>query len=415
MESVLVVEDNPIFAKLIGRKICLQLGFEFDIAPTFREMQSMITSGASKYFAAILDLHLPDASDDKIVDFALAHKIPSIVFTAEFSDETRDRMLEKNIVDYVFKESAQDIDYVVKTIHRLHKNQFIKVMVVDDSDVLRKFIRRLLRIHRYQVLDAANGAEALALLEKNPDIKLIITDFQMPKMNGFELVAGIRKNYPADRIAIIGISGQGSGLLSAKFLKKGANDFICKPFVNEEFNCRITQNIEILEHIDAVREASNKDYLTGLWNRRQFFNLGKTLYENAKRGNLNITLAMIDIDHFKRINDSHGHAVGDAALKQVAQLLSANLREADIVSRYGGEEFCIMTTNMSKAEAKKAFERIRSIIENTVICTKSGEFTLTVSIGVTTRILDTLDATIGLADEFLYQAKQNGRNRVVIN
>ena len=82
MESVLVVEDNPIFAKIIGRKICLHLGFEFDIAPSFKEMQSMVNSGTNKYFAAILDLHLPDAQDDKIVDFALAHKIPSIVFTA---------------------------------------------------------------------------------------------------------------------------------------------------------------------------------------------------------------------------------------------------------------------------------------------------------------------------------------------
>ena len=237
----------------------------------------------------------------------------------------------------------------------------------------------------------------------------------MPEMNGFELVAKIRKEYSSDELAIIGISGHGSGLLSAKFLKKGANDFICKPFLNEEFHCRINQNIEILEHIAAVREASNKDYLTGLWNRRQFFDLGKTLYENAKRGNLNITLAMIDIDHFKRINDSYGHAVGDAALKQVARLLAANLRDADIVSRYGGEEFCVMTTNMSKQEAKMAFERIRKRIENAKIHTKSCEMTLTVSIGVTTRILDTLDATISLADEFLYQAKQNGRNRVIIN
>ena len=415
MESVLVVEDNPIFAKMIGRKIRLQLGFNFDIAPSFAEMKSMIKSGAGKYFATILDLHLPDAQDDTIVDYALAHKIPSIVFTAEFDDEVRERMLEENIVDYVFKESVQDIDYVIRTIHRIYKNQHIKVMVVDDSEILRKFIKRLLKIHRYQVLEASGGQEALALLKKNPDLKLIITDFQMPEMNGFDLVANIRKEHPSDKLAIIGISGYGSGLLSAKFLKKGANDFICKPFVNEEFHCRINQNIEILEHIAAVREASNKDYLTGLWNRRQFLNLGKNLYENAKRGNLNITLAMIDIDNFKKINDSYGHTVGDAALKQVARLLAANLRDSDIVSRYGGEEFCVMTTNMSKQEAKAGFERIRKTIENSKICTKAGDISLTVSIGVTTRILDTLDTTISLADEFLYQAKQNGRNRVIIN
>lgn len=412
---MLVVEDNVVFSKIIGNKIQSKLGFKYDIAPTFIEVENLINKRKDDYFAAILDLTLPDAKDEKIVDYVLSHKIPSIVFTGEFDDEMRERMLSKNIVDYVIKENIQDINYVIRTIHRIYKNQFIKVMVVDDSDILRKLIKRLLKIHRYNVLEASNGKDALDVLNNNPEIKLIITDYQMPKMNGFELVSHIRKKYSIDQLAIIGISAHGSGLLSAKFLKKGANDFVNKPFVNEEFFCRISQNIEILEHIEAVREASNIDYLTNLCNRRQFYNLGSTLYKNAKRGNLKITIAMIDIDHFKRINDTYGHIVGDIALKHISGMLSKNLREADVVARYGGEEFCVISTNMDKEKAEFTFERIRKLIEMNTIKTKEANIAITVSIGVTTRMLDSLDATINLADELLYQAKQSGRNRVIIN
>ena len=266
----------------------------------------------------------------------------------------------------------------------------------------------------YNVIEAKNGKDALDQLEKNPDIKLIITDYQMPEMNGFELVSKVRKKYTMDHLAIIGISAHGSGLLSAKFLKKGANDFVTKPFVSEEFFCRINQNIEILEHIEAIQEASNTDYLTGLYNRRFLFDLGKTLYNNVKRKKFTVTIALLDIDFFKRINDTHGHETGDFVLQDISKTLSKNLRGADIICRFGGEEFCIVCTNMSREEASITFERIRNLIKQEKIHTKKAVISLTISIGVTTRIFNSLESAINRADELLYKAKQSGRDRVVI-
>jgi diguanylate cyclase (GGDEF)-like protein len=415
MTRILIAENDEIFIRLISQKIRSKLKFKFDVATTFQETKSLVNDSKNEYLAAILDLNLPDAQDGKIVDFVISKNIPSIVFTSSFDDEIRNNMLSKNIVDYVIKENVQDVDYVIRTIHRIVKNRFIKVMVVDDSDILRKTIKRLLRIHRYRVIEAKNGLEALNQLDKNPDIKLIITDYQMPIMNGFDLVSNVRKKYTMDQLAIIGISAHGSGLLSAKFLKKGANDFVNKPFIYEEFHCRINQNIEMLEHIEAIQEASNKDYLTGLCNRRSLFNLGRTLYHNVRRKKLTLTIAMLDIDFFKKINDTYGHETGDSVLQCISECLSKNLREADIVCRFGGEEFCIICTNMTKEEADITFERIRRLIKSKKIQTKKAEIGVTISIGVTTGIFDSLESAINRADEMLYEAKQSGRDRVIID
>lgn len=415
MERVLIVEDNKVLSKIMSNKIVSTLDFPCDTAPTLKDVEGFIKKNKNQYFAAVLDLNLPDAKGEKVVDYVLAQKIPSIIFTGEFNEEVRKKMLKKNIVDYVIKETVHDIDFVVRTIHRIYKNQFIKVLVVDDSALLRKVIRRLLQAHRYQVNEAANGKEALEKLKENPATKLIITDYQMPVMNGFDLVTQVRKNYKQDQLAIIGISAHGSGILSAKFLKKGANDFITKPFVNEEFHCRINQNIEILEHIEAVREASNRDYLTSLCNRRYFFELGSILFKNARKENLMITTAMIDIDHFKNINDTYGHLAGDMALQQVSSLLNQHFKKSDIVSRFGGEEFCILSSEIKKEKVQKTFENLRKSIEKTKIKTDEADFNITVSIGITTQTCRTLDETINHADKLLYRAKMEGRNRVVID
>jgi diguanylate cyclase (GGDEF)-like protein len=202
-------------------------------------------------------------------------------------------------------------------------------------------------------------------------------------------------------------------LLSAKFLKKGANDFITKPFVNEEFNCRINQNIEILEYIEAVKQASNKDYLTGFYNRRYLFDLGNRYIQFMNESSPHITVAMIDIDHFKKINDQYGHHAGDIVLQHVSGILSEKLADTDIVCRFGGDEFCMLSTTVKVDKVKPTFERIRNRFKNEKIDIGKATISITVSIGVATQIADSLEATINRADELLYQAKESGRNRVI--
>jgi diguanylate cyclase (GGDEF)-like protein len=232
-------------------------------------------------------------------------------------------------------------------------------------------------------------------------------------MDGFELITQVRKEHTNDRLAIIGISAYGSSLVSIQFLKQGANDFITKPFLVEELYLRVKQNIEMLEHIDAFQKLSNLDFLTQLYNRRFFFELGNKIFENAKRRNLELTTALMDIDNFKRVNDMHGHEAGDIALKHIAALLTGNFRSGDVVARYGGEEFVILAINLDRNQTNRVFDRIREIIKSETIEIDGKKIGITVSIGATSRIFDTLEATIKRADELLYEAKQAGRDRVV--
>jgi diguanylate cyclase (GGDEF)-like protein len=413
--KILVVEDSKMFANIITGKIQDRLGFRCQVAPSLESARVLVDKGASDYFMAVLDLNLPDARDGEIVDYILAKGIPAVVFTANVDDDTREQILSRNIVDYVLKESNLDIDYLVRIIDRLYKNQRVKVLVVEDSNVTRSLLRNLLQTHKFTVMEAHDGNEGLEILEQNPEIKLIITDFSMPKMDGFQFVSAVRKKHPPDQLAIIGISAHDSALMSAKFLKKGANDFIHKPFVKEEFYCRVNHNIEMLEYIETIRETSHKDYLTGLYNRRYFFELGRKMFENAKRGNLEITIAMFDIDYFKNINDTYGHEAGDIALKYLAQLITTNRRAADVVARFGGEEFCMLGINMKREKILPFFEDLRQRIEKKTLQWKNTDISLTVSIGVVTRLEHSLEATINRADELMYQAKEQGRNRVVID
>jgi diguanylate cyclase (GGDEF)-like protein len=203
--------------------------------------------------------------------------------------------------------------------------------------------------------------------------------------------------------------------MAARFLKIGANDFITKQtFLTEEFYCRVTQNIENLERIHLIREASIKDALTGLYNRRYFFETGNKLFANAIRENLTITCGMIDIDHFKNVNDTYGHEAGDKTLVHISSILNHRMRNTDIVARLGGEEFCVLAINMRKEYAKKVFEELRVKVEKSSIeIEDEGKIHITVSMGVVTELADSLEDMVKKADKLLYEAKESGRNRVI--
>jgi diguanylate cyclase (GGDEF)-like protein len=415
MDNIIIVEKNRATAKIFANKINSELGLQSKIATSLHDVKNLIRDKKHEYFVAVVDMSTPNQEFDGIIDYISAKGLSSIVITGEFSDTKSDWMLSKNIVDYLIKEDSHDFGYILRTIHRVYKNQFIKVLVVDDSKILRRLIKKLLSIQNYIVIETSDGEEALAQLIKNPDIKLIITDFQMPKMNGFELTSRVRKIYHINQLAIIGISAHGSGLLSAKFLKKGANDFITKPFVNEEFNCRINQNIEILEYIEAVKQASYKDYLTGFYNRRYLFDLGSRYIQSMNGSKSQITIAMIDIDYFKSINDQYGHQAGDIVLQHVSGILSENLSDSDIICRFGGDEFCVLSTTIKPEKVKATFEHIRKRFESGKVLIGKANIPITVSFGVATKFADSLEATINRADELLYQAKESGRNRVIMD
>ena len=416
-EKVLVVEDTQFFGLIIRNKIAKETSFEPIWARGMAEAIRALDDPENRFFAAVLDFYLPDSPHGEIIDAVVSRHLPVIVFTSDLSEPVRELVWSKSVADYALKDDPQSLDYIVGMLRRIRKNPDTKVLVVDDSMFFRKILTDLLNVHRYRVLNAPNGVEALRLLEQHPDIKLVITDFSMPEMDGFTLTTKIREKYTKAELAIIGISSEGKNILAARFIKNGANDFIVKQsFLTEEFYSRVTQNIESLEHIQMVKDAAVKDFLSGLNNRRYFFDAGQTLFANAVRKNLTLVCAMIDIDHFKKVNDTYGHDVGDVTIRHVSSILKNRMREADIVARIGGEEFCILAVNMSADKAGEIFESLRQRIETSPVDAGNGRtFQVTVSIGVVARAADSLDAMVNGADRLLYEAKDTGRNRVVMD
>lgn len=414
-KRVLVVEDSSLFSRAIVKKIEKQLSMNCTVAATFQQAKEIVEGNEADFGVAVLDLMLPDAPEGEIVDYIIARKIPVIVITGGFNDDTREHILAKNVVDYIIKEGPSSLDQLVNVIRRIQRNQATKILVVDDSRVSRMAVRRLLETQKIIVIEAADGPQALEQLDKNPDIKIVVTDYNMPIMDGFELSVRIREKHPMDKLAIIGVSAHGSSVLSARFLKAGANDFLIKPYANEEFFWRVNQNIEMLHYIEALKKSAIEDYLTGLYNRRYFFSIGEKLFQNARRNNLQLTTAMFDIDHFKKVNDRFGHGIGDMVIKNVADILTRGFRASDVICRFGGEEFCLLAANMRSQETFYHFEQIRKTIEEQSFDAGTATVKFTISIGVTTKIAETLNATINRADELLYQAKEDGRNRVVMD
>jgi diguanylate cyclase (GGDEF)-like protein len=296
----------------------------------------------------------------------------------------------------------------------LHRNRDCKVLVVEDSKPARQYICDLLKSYQFQVLEAASGKQGLAMLESTPDIRLVITDYWMPEMDGVEMVKRMRLTRHQDRLAIIGLSAGGGSALSAQFIKSGANDFINKPFLREEFFCRVTQNVRMIDMIERLTDIATTDALTGIHNRRFFYDSGEVLVANAQRNHLTLTAAMIDMDFFKEINDTYGHAGGDIVLKRIANLIQKTSRQTDIVARLGGEEFAILAVNMDQARTYEYFDKLRTAIEAEELFFQGKRVPVTASIGVCHGEGTDLAAIMRRADRALYKAKENGRNCVEI-
>lgn len=413
MQRILIVEDNKTLAKLISKKVASELGFEVDVAYSMSEAK-LFTIRYS-YFLTLLDVNLPDAPNGEVIDYMLEKQNRVIVLSGNIDKTVRAALLQKNIIDYVNKDGVENILYIISTIKRLQNNQNHKILIVDDSSVARKHLQTLLENLFFKVIAVAHGEEALNLLETIHDVSLVLTDYHMPVMDGLELTKEIRKKYSKNSIGVITISGDEDEDTTAMFLKNGANDYIKKPFSKEEFSCRINNTIEALENIHLITNHANRDFLTGLYNRRYFYATLTADIQDETIGRYGSAVVMMDIDHFKKINDTHGHDAGDMVIIALADILRTSVDKSDIVARFGGEEFCLYLSNVSRDEALKIVERIRKSVQESVVSlggTQSVGFTI--SAGVAMMGESGLDEVLGEADMMLYQAKNSGRNMVMM-
>ncbi|AXH15849.1 REC domain-containing diguanylate cyclase [Malaciobacter mytili LMG 24559] len=411
-KRVLIVEDSKSVASTLSLMIKENLGYKTVLASSVKECAKILLEYKGKFDVALLDLGLPDSTNGEIVDFVTKFNIPTIILTGSTLVEDEIKYRNKNIVDYVIKDGLYSFKYALSVIKRVIKNENIKVLIVDDSISFLETTKSLIQRYRLEVFTATNGKEALEILENNLDIKIILTDYYMPIMDGLELVRTIRKKYNKDELSIIVTSGTQEKNTASKFLKYGANDFLYKGFTQEELFVRLSANLEVLELFEELKNRANKDFLTNLYNRRYLFEEGTKKLINARLENEKISVALIDIDKFKQINDTYGHDVGDIAIKEVSKILESHFYNNEIVARLGGEEFCIVFYGEDEDIIKDKLEIIRLEFENNTIEVNNIELSFTVSIGCSFSIAPTLDLMLQDADKELYCAKDAGRNQI---
>lgn len=406
-QRLLIVEDSKPIATVI-RQIAQSLKYEVTIAKSLAEVEDIL-AGDTKFFMATIDYALPDALDGEAIACVLSHGIPSVVMTGKMDDATRQKILAQAVVDYIPKENSQAFLYLKRVLHWQKTNSSNGILVVDDSSSARNHVVELLKRRNFSVYTANNGVQALEKLKQHNDIKMVITDLEMPEMDGIELTIEIRKLYSREQLAVIGISGASNGVHSARFIKNGADDFLRKPFCPEEFYCRITQNIESLNNIAKIQHAANTDYLTELANRRSFFQHAELRVAEYHKKQVPYCLAAIDIDYFKKVNDQYGHDGGDQVLKVVALYLRKHF-SAGLISRLGGEEFAILLHGLDADQLYNKLDDFRRELAVSSLPIGDSQVSITVSIGVVFNSADTLSQQVNEADTALYVAKENGRN-----
>jgi len=251
MSKLLIIEDSQMLCKIFRQLLTKYTEFDFDIAQTYAEAKAFVTK--SRYQFAVADMNLPDANSGEIIPLLNRYNIAPIVFTGIFDEEFRESFESSNIVDYVLKERYENILYVIEKLKQLEMNKHKTVLVVDDSSLYSNFLKQNLLLHHFKVITAANGKEALEKLDLHPEVELVITDYNMPVMNGLEFVRKVRKKRTKKDLRIITLTSDTNSYTTSRFLKEGANDYITKPFSRDEFYSRIYQNIEAVAMFEDMQ------------------------------------------------------------------------------------------------------------------------------------------------------------------
>ncbi len=297
----------------------------------------------------------------------------------------------------------------------------MNILLAEDDFTSRSMLAAILKKWGYDPVVCEDGNAAWDLLQQPDAPRLILLDWNMPGLEGLEVCRRLRKIETSNPGYVILLTGRDAKSDIVQGLDAGANDYIAKPYDNAELLARIRVGQRMLELQSSLLETqaalahqATHDALTGIFNRRAILDQLTRELARAQRQGSRLSVGMCDIDHFKEVNDRHGHQTGDAVLVAFAGSLQANLREYDYVGRYGGEEFLIIATGANGQGDDGLYERLRQQVAALEVKTKSGNISVTVSIGTAVRSgQSTVDALLAAADAALYQAKAAGRNRVV--
>lgn len=436
---VLVVDDSATIRTIIHRELT-NVGYEVLAAENGMEALAMIEWMTDLPDIITLDIDMPVMGGFEVCERLragkdhpserkkLAAQVPIIFISANDNLENRERGYKLEIIDFISKPFAPG--GITRAIDRVlnPKEQFpgMRALVVDDSASVRRIIKSNLKRSGVEVVEAGDGNEALALAEdgEKGGFDIVIIDNLMPKMNGDELCRRLAKVAGMEQVPKFFISSLDDKESILTFFKAGASDYLKKPFIAEELHARIETHLRVRKYVNQLEmlnkkleEQASHDGLTGLYNRRYFQETSERIFSQALRYKQELSCVMLDLDYFKKVNDTHGHAFGDLVLVGFASLVANRLRKADIVARYGGEEFILFLPNTAADGAVYLAESIREKAQNHRYSDGRTEISVTCSIGVSSMLpgrVERPEDLLSQADEALYRAKDRGRNRVEI-
>jgi two-component system, cell cycle response regulator len=297
-----------------------------------------------------------------------------------------------------------------------------KILVAEDDPIFRRLLERQLKNWGYETIIVDDGAKAWEILQQPNPPDLLILDWMMPGVSGLDLCSRIREKPNDSYQYVLLLTGKDGKQDVINGLNSGADDYLTKPFDIGELHARLRAGKrilvlqrELIKAREALRFEATHDALTGLWRRGPTLHLLGSELQRSARTNTSTGILMVDLDHFKNVNDTYGHLIGDEVLKEAAYRISQAVRSYDFVGRYGGEEFIAILTSCTVDDLRVVAERIRVAVLELPIVTKTASVKVTVSIGgiVTSNSAHDVEF-LAAADSALYEAKRTGRNRVVI-
>jgi two-component system cell cycle response regulator len=420
--NVLVIDHSKVF-RTIWDKMAIRLGHEPITVASAEDALEVLRDRHIDLICVSLSLPgLDGINFTKAVRLQPQHKnIPVILLTATEEKVVREKAFGAGVTEI---HNKKDVDAIVKRVKKYAREARERVsgrvLYVEDSNVVAHMMLKILKEMHLETVHFTSADEAYEAF-KQSNFDLIISDILVEgKMTGVGLVGQVRElNGDKARVPILAISGDDDAARRIELFRLGVNDFITKPVIKEEVMARVTNLITSKQLFDQVKQQQKNLYelamvdpLTGLYNRNSLREFASKYFMEATRHDLPLSLLLIDIDHFKKINDTHGHLTGDQVLEEVGGFLKGACRQEDFAARFGGEEFLIILPHCNLQQAADKAQALREQIE----ALKPAGLLVTASLGVTSRPKGeamSMEEMFRIADEAVYQAKEQGRNRVV--
>ena len=420
-QKALIIESTSYYRSLL-ESILSGIGVSCDIYATGKE--ALEAEHNAEYIFILVSRYLDDMSGELFLyRYREHHPLADALTVMLTADDVSTVMMDANKAGFKLVFNKKDLDSIQTFLTSVLNNRTLnlkgRILYIEDQNSVATATVALFKSYQAHVDHVATLTDAKEKFSKN-NYDLVITDYYLQnEESGDDIIQLVRSDRDIEkaRIPILVVSGELDQTKRTAFLRNGANDFIIKPYDEDELIVRASNLIENKKiHEQAKKQQleltklAMTDQLTGLYNRHSLFDIGPKYLSDAKRHQFSVSLLVIDLDHFKHVNDNHGHGVGDIVLKEIGKVLKQNCRIEDFVARFGGEEFVMLFSHCDIDFALTKAENIRMSIEEAT----PNDLIITASIGAAAFAEgDDFESLFDKADKAVYEAKETGRNRVV--